>query len=220
MTERVDLYTAAQVQAAERPLLEAGVPLMARASRALAALVAAERPHRVLVLAGAGDNGGDALFAAAHLAAQGAAVDVILTAPKHHEAGLASAIAAGAHVTDAAAAVARTYEVVFDGILGIGASGPLRGHPREVVHSLRSSLSPATRVVAVDLPSGLGPDDGSADSEVLPAVLTVTFGAVKAGLARGRGPALAGTVVLVDIGLDLSGVAPLGTATIDRIIRG
>lgn len=220
MTERVDLYTAAQVQAAERPLLEAGVPLMARASGALATLLSAERPQRVLVLAGAGDNGGDALFAAADLAGAGAAVDVVLTAERHHEAGLAAAIAAGGRVTDADAAVAQQYEVVLDGILGIGASGPLRGRPRDVVHALRSSLGSGTRVVAVDIPSGLDPDDGSADAEVLPAGLTVTFGAVKAGLARGRGPALAGTVVLVDIGLDLSGVAPVGAGTIERIVRG
>ena len=67
MPERVPTYTAAQVRAAEQPLLAAGEPLMRRAAAALAAIAAAElgrmRRAAVLVLAGSGDNGGDALFA-------------------------------------------------------------------------------------------------------------------------------------------------------------
>jgi NAD(P)H-hydrate epimerase len=63
-------YSAAQVRAAEAPHLAAGEPLMRRAAAALAAAVrraasAADAPAGpVLVLAGSGDNGGDALFAA------------------------------------------------------------------------------------------------------------------------------------------------------------
>jgi hypothetical protein len=52
------------------------------------------------------------------------------------------------------------------------------------------------------VPSGLDPDDGSAEGSVLPADVTVTFGAVKAGLVRGRGPELSGRVHLVDLGLE------------------
>src|SRR5690606_18096418 len=67
-------YSAAQVRAAERPLLEAGEPLMRLAAAALAAEVRGFAPQRVLVLVGAGDNGGDALHASAELAADGADV--------------------------------------------------------------------------------------------------------------------------------------------------
>ena len=63
MTVTVSAYTAEQVRAAERPLLDAGEPLMLRASAALATEIAdvlGDRPHpRVLVLAGRGDNGGE-----------------------------------------------------------------------------------------------------------------------------------------------------------------
>jgi hypothetical protein len=72
--------------------------------------------------------------------------------------------------------------------------------------------------VAVDLPSGLDPDDGTTDGVVLPAAITVTFGGVKAGLRRGSGPELAGRVVLVDLGLELAD--PVASVTIDEVRPG
>jgi len=76
------------------------------------------------------------------------------------------------------------------------------------------------RVIAVDIPSGLHPDTGAADDAVLAASVTVTFGAVKAGLVTGRGPELAGDIVLVDIGLGpaLESVEPAGEASVSRIV--
>ena len=59
MPVTVPIHTAAQVRAAEAPLLRAGVPLMRRAAHALAGLIAEQHPTRMLVLVGAGDNGGD-----------------------------------------------------------------------------------------------------------------------------------------------------------------
>ena len=68
-------------------------------------------------------------------------------------------------------------------------------------------------VVAVDLPSGIDPDTGAVpDGPVLRADLTVTFGAIKAGLLLTPGSELAGRVRLVDIGLDLTGVEPVVNA--------
>ena len=60
-------YTVAEIRAAEQPLLAAGAPLMRRAAAALADQVRATGRSPVFVLAGAGDNGGDALYAAARL---------------------------------------------------------------------------------------------------------------------------------------------------------
>jgi NAD(P)H-hydrate epimerase len=201
-------YTAAQVRAAEQPLLDAGVPLMRQAAAALAAELRDLAPRRVLVLVGAGDNGGDALFAAAELAAEGVTVDLLPTASRHHPEGVASALAAGARWADAADVfrLAADADVVLDGILGTGTSRSpaLRGASREVVAALLPVLdSPdRPRVVAVDIPSGIGPDDGAVpDPTVLPADLTVTFGAVKAGLLLEPGSRYAGRVVLVDLGL-------------------
>lgn len=201
-------FTAAQVRAAERPLLAAGEPLMRRAAAALAAELRDLAPARVLVLVGAGDNGGDALFAAAELGAEGVHVDLVATGSRHHEEGAAAALAAGARWADAAdsARLAATADVVVDGILGTG-TGPspaLRGTAREIVAAILPVLDEPQRprVVAVDIPSGISPDDGAVpDPTVLPADLTVTFGAIKAGLLLEPGSRYAGRVVLVDLGL-------------------
>jgi hydroxyethylthiazole kinase-like uncharacterized protein yjeF len=214
-------YTAAQVRAAEAPLLAAGEPLMRRAASALAAEIErliparadATGPALVVVLAGSGDNGGDALHAGAELAAHGADVRIVATGSRLHEEGAASARAAGATDLDPDAdpdgfdRAVVDADVIVDGILGIGAaaSPALRGRARELVARVLELRASATRhplVVAVDLPSGIGADDGAApDPTVLPADVTVTFGAVKAGLLVPPGSAYAGRVVLVDLGL-------------------
>lgn len=205
MSPRVG-YTAAQVRAAEQPLLEAGVPLMRRAAAALAAEIRGLSPRRVLVLVGPGDNGGDALFAAAELAAEGVAVDMIATAARHHAEGASAALDAGASWVDVedAANLAERSDVVVDGIVGTGSSPGLRGETRQIVAAILPVLENPTRprVVAVDIPSGIGADDGSVpDPIVLPADVTVTFGAEKAGLLIEPASRYAGRVVLVDLGL-------------------
>jgi len=231
--ERVQVYTAAQVRAAERPLLAAGEPLMDRAAAALAAItqervddVSARRgglATRVLVLAGSGDNGGDALLAAAAL--RNADVAVLAVGSRVHGRGEAAALSAGARRLEPAELqdAASRFDLIIDGILGIGASADpaLRGTAREAVGMLLPAVRAGrTLVIAVDVPSGLHPDDGSADDVVLPATTTVTFGAVKAGLVRGSGPALTGEVILVRIGLEpgLAGMEPVCEASVARIV--
>jgi len=229
----MDGYSAAQVRAAERPLLDAGEPLMARAAAGLAAEVrrllrtcpaAAQRRGRVLLLVGSGSNGGDALFAGAELAAEGVEVTSVALGSRVHEAGSAAATSAGVVTSpvddwlDPATARARLrgVDVVVDGILGTGTGDDpaLRGAAAEVVAAMLPALAEADApvVVACDLPSGTGPGDGAVPSPVvLPATLTVTFGACKAGLLLPPARDLAGEVVVVDIGLgpQLEGQEPL-----------
>jgi hydroxyethylthiazole kinase-like uncharacterized protein yjeF len=237
------VFTVDQVRAAEAPLLAAGVPLMARAAAALAQVARAEfdRAHNgtdaapprglptvharhVLVLAGSGDNGGDALYAAA-LLSEDIDVDVLTVGARVHEPGLATALGAGARRVELPAVreASGDYDLILDGILGIGAAADpaLRGTAREVVQALLPAVTAGrSRVIAVDLPSGLHPDTGAAGEVVLPASLTVVFGAVKAGLVRGRGPELAGEIVLADIGLgpELDGFRPLAQADVSRVV--
>ena len=99
-------YPSTVIVEAERPLLDAGVDLMARASRALAHFCAdALRESRgqifgsrVCVFAGPGNNAGDALFAAAALARRGAHITVVTLFERTHDEGLAAARRAGAGV--------------------------------------------------------------------------------------------------------------------------
>jgi NAD(P)H-hydrate epimerase len=213
--EPLHTYTAAQVREAEAPFLDRGVPLMHRAAQALADETVGGT--RILVLAGAGNNGGDALHAAALLAGRGAEVTVVPTATRLHRAGLEAALAAGAGLRplgeepEVIAELARESDVVLDGILGTGtaAGSALRGPAHAAVAAILPVLAgpvDAGRrrplVVAVDLPSGIGVDDGSVpDPTVLRADLTVTFGGCKPGLLMRPAADYAGRVVVVDIGI-------------------
>jgi NAD(P)H-hydrate repair Nnr-like enzyme with NAD(P)H-hydrate epimerase domain len=134
-----------------------------------------------------------------------------------HDEGLAAALEAGAQPAPSAepetvAGLAAGADVIVDGILGTGAaaSPALRSPAREVVAAVLAAGTSAA-VVAVDLPSGLSPDDGRVLEPLLAADVTVTFGAVKAGLLLPPGRDLAGSVRLVDIGLgpSLRGVSPI-----------
>ena len=204
-------YQVEAVRAAERALMDLlteGV-LMNRAAAGLAAVcgsLLARYPGyvygaRVVVLAGSGDNGGDALYAGARLARRGAAVTAITVGSKAHEGGTADLRAAGGRVTDNKAAIARA-DLIIDGLLGIGGRGGLR----EPFAGLAAAAERARRdgdatVVAVDLPSGIDADTGAVDGPAVRADVTVTFGAIKPGLLIDPGAGHAGTVELVDIGL-------------------
>ena len=212
LVDPADGYAAADVRAAERPLLAAGVPLMARASAGLASfarieLAARGRPlGRVLALAGSGGNGGDTLFAAAILAAAGCEVVAAALGRTVLPPALAAAVRAGALVLprDASvgllAAEAARADLLLDGLLGIGADGGLRPPLRQVVAALLPAVASGPAVLAVDLPSGMNADDGRVEPPALPPALTVTFGAMKAGLVLAPRRAV-GRLCLVDIGL-------------------
>ncbi|MGN6606784.1 MAG: NAD(P)H-hydrate dehydratase [Jatrophihabitans sp.] len=198
-------YSVAQIREAEASLM-ATMPegaLMQRAASALAVECARVLGRvygaRVVLLVGGGNNGGDALYAGARLARRGAAVSAMLLSPgRAHAEGLAALRAAGGRVVPSSAAVVAQADLVVDGIVGIGGSPGLRGEAVGLTAAAR-----AVPTVAVDLPSGIDADTGEAGADVVHADVTVTFGALKAGLVAGDGPQYAGEVHVVDIGLSL-----------------
>ncbi|WP_347057986.1 NAD(P)H-hydrate dehydratase [Blastococcus sp. HT6-30] len=203
----IGLHPAAEIRAAEAPLL-ASLPdgaLMQRAAAGLATvclrLLGRSYGARVGLLVGAGNNGGDALFAGARLAARGARVTAVLLDPaRAHAAGLSALRAAGGRSVPPGAAgpVLDRADLVLDGIVGIGGTGGLRPEAAALVE--RAAAGPAL-MVAVDVPSGVDADTGAVEGAAFPATHTVTFGAVKPGLVVGEGRGHAGEVHLVDIGL-------------------
>ncbi len=205
-----DAYQVAAVRVAERALMEI-VPdgaLMGRAAAGLAsvcaALLARHPGHvygtRVAVLAGSGDNGGDALYAGALLARRGAAVTAIAAGSRAHPGGAAALRAAGGRVSGDADSI-NNADLIVDGLLGIGGRGGLREPFAGLARQAEQSRQAGATVVAVDLPSGIDADTGAVDGPAVRADVTVTFGAIKPGLLIDPGAGHAGTVELVDIGL-------------------
>lgn len=178
--------------------------LMQRAAAGLAAacaeLLGRVYGVRVVLLVGSGSNGGDALYAGARLARRGAGVSAVLLAPdRTHQAGLTALSSAGGRIADDPFAVLATADLVLDGIIGIGGRGGLRPDAIPIARAARGSNAV---IVAVDLPSGVDADSGEVNGEALRADATVTFGTHKPGLLIDPAREYAGTVHLVDIGLD------------------
>lgn len=202
-------YCVDTVRAAERELM-ARLPegaLMQRAAAGLAAacaeLLGRVYGRRVVLLVGSGDNGGDALYAGARLARRGAGVTAVLLAPgRTHAGGLAALRRAGGRTVSPGAAgeVVRRADLVLDGIVGIGGRGGLREDAAALAALVAGS---GAAVVAVDLPSGVEADTGEVRGAAVRADLTVTFGTHKPGLLIDPAREYAGSVRLVDIGLEL-----------------
>ncbi len=214
-------HTVEQVRAAEEAtgdLLRSGA-LMQRAAAGLAAVCLRRLRasggvygRRVVVVAGSGDNGGDALYAGARLARRGARVQSVRSGSRLHEAGACDLRAAGGRVLDLDVTDERTAsalgdllagaDLVLDGMLGIGARGALRGGAATVAEALQR-VGAGGRTVAVDVPSGVDGATGAVEGSVVRAACTVTFGTVKPGLLLLPGAEFVGELHLVPIGLDL-----------------
>jgi hydroxyethylthiazole kinase-like uncharacterized protein yjeF len=175
--------------------------LMQRAAAGLAAavldLLGGGYGRRVLLLVGPGDNGGDALWAGARLAARGVRVEALLLADRVHESGLAALDAAGGRATRDLADLDPAPDVVVDGIVGIGGRPGLRP---DAVGALEAYAG--VPVVAVDVPSGVDVDTGRLDGPHVRADLTVTFGTHKVAHLVDPAARAAGALHLVDLGLD------------------
>ena len=209
-------YTADAIREAEAPLL-ASMPdgaLMRRAAFGLANAIArhtgAIAGSRICAVVGSGDNGGDALWAATFLRRRGAAAAAILLKPERtHAKALAAFLGSGGRVVET---IPAATDLVIDGVVGISGSGPLRPNAAEVFAAVHDAGIP---VVAVDIPSGIDVQTGSADGPHVRAALTVTFGGLKPVHALGD----CGRVELVDIGLDLPESDTLGFEAADVAAR-
>src|SRR3954454_7842239 len=181
--------------------------LMQRAATGLArraaSLLGRVYGARVVLLVGKGNNGGDALYAGARLAARGARVDALLLGDAEPPAALTAFHQAGGRARDAGAKVDAQLigeaDLVVDGMLGIGGNGALR-QPAARLAALADDTQGV--VLAVDVPSGVDAGSGHVDGPVVHADVTVTFGALKPGLLVSPGASCAGVVEDADIRLE------------------
>jgi NAD(P)H-hydrate epimerase len=184
-----------------------GEVLMESAGRAAADAVLAELPAggEVLVVCGAGNNGGDGLVVARHLQLLGVPVRAALLVPPRALRGDAAANQRRARLAgvrfDSARWRAPGRGVIVDAIFGTGLSRKVTGAPAASIRRINASRTPELRVVALDLPSGVCADTGQELGAAVRADLTVTFGLPKLGLALEPGRSLAGRVQVARIGI-------------------
>ena len=190
-----------------------GVVLMENAARGVADAVAESVPDRsskILVLAGHGNNGGDAVAAARWLAQKGYGRIELHFTGDINKAGdefrRQMSILANAHPDvniSGLRGIERSvlnsrYDCIIDGMYGTGLSRVLSDDDIRLVKYINSKSG---LKVAVDIPSGLNATSGLIMGEAVRADLTVTFGSYKTGMFFGAGRECCGEVKVVDIGL-------------------
>ena len=184
----------------------------------------------VLLLVGGGHNGADTLLAGGLLAHSGCAVSAVLATEHPHPVALEEARGHGVTIhgagyrsddgtgQDSAEAMAAIEAflvhggLVLDGLTGIGATGALRPDAAALIAPLIAAGEPGhrpLRVIAVDLPSGTGVDDGTVSGPVLAADLTVTFTCLKGCQCLPPARHLCGVVEVVPLGLPTPTSRPL-----------
>lgn len=196
----IPLVTASEMRAAERRFAEHGGDL--RQLMEVAGTSVANRitsGNKILILAGPGNNGGDAMVCARRLQAQGLTV-VIMNYKREPEDGFDFI-----HGPDDRSRLEmlrttlETCEVVIDGLLGTGPRRPIEGHLAEIIATINQAG--IRHRVAIDIPTGIDADTGSVESVAFSATHTVTLGIGKRGLWAYPGAQYAGQVEIVDLGL-------------------
>jgi hydroxyethylthiazole kinase-like uncharacterized protein yjeF len=208
------VYFTADVRAIEAAAAAAPNPpqLMERAGLAAAELardVAGGAGRPVLILAGPGNNGGDAFVVARHLKQWYFKVTVVFSGDeKKLSADAAAALeawrAAGGRNTDALP-VRQKWGLVVDGVFGIGLEREVAGPYAGCIEAANGS---GATVLAIDVPSGLQSDTGRVLGCAVRAHHTVTFIGLKPGLLTLEGPDHCGEIHLRTLDLDAQALRP------------
>ena len=210
-----------QIEAAAAALSDPP-PLMERAGLAAAELareLVNNSGKAILVLAGPGNNGGDAFVIARHLKQWWFNVSVVFTGDdKKLSADAGKALqdwrAAGGQILDAIPQN-QDWSLIIDGLFGIGLQRDVAGRHAELVAAANNSGVP---VLAVDIPSGLESDSGRLLGCAMRAQHTVTFIGLKPGLLTLDGPDHCGEIHLRTLGLDAPALLPAQGSVIGREI--
>ncbi|TLY77418.1 MAG: NAD(P)H-hydrate epimerase [Gammaproteobacteria bacterium] len=210
----IALYSTAQVRALDAHAIEVlGIPgytLMKRAGEAALRYLRTRWPtaHRIVIVCGGGNNGGDGYVLARFAQAAGLTVTVLAAiAPEQLRGDARHAYedfrASDGRVRSLTPELLGEGEVIVDALLGTGLRGGVRDDLARVIREINSAGRP---VFALDVPSGLDSDAGVPLGHTVRADCTVTFVGLKTGLFIGDGPEFAGTVFFDD--LELSAAPP------------
>src|SRR5438552_2060592 len=200
------IYTTPAMRKLEELAAPASGTLMERAGAAAAEYarsLCGDTAKSVLVLAGPGNNGGDAFEVATHLKRWFFRVNVVFSGergklPKDALMALEKWETAGGTLLHGIPGESR-FDLAVDGLFGIGLKRPLSGNYCALVEKLNTLGTP---VLALDVPSGIDADTGAVLGRAVRASHTLTFIAHKPGLLTLDGPDHCGELKLDTLGLD------------------
>ncbi len=208
------IFTTAGIRVIEREVMTGpGKPrLMERAGLAAAETVRRVMPERaknVLIVAGPGNNGGDAFELAVHLKRWFYRVTVVFSGKRESLSSDAGAAlrkweAAGGAFLDDIPGEGR-WDFVVDGLFGIGLVRPLSGRHAGLVERMNRIGAP---MLSLDVPSGVNADTGAVMGVAVRANHTITFIALKPGLLTLDGPDYCGALLVDTLGIGLDRLAP------------
>lgn len=207
--EREYLVTAAEMQQYDRNSIDKiGIPqmvLMERAAYAVAkeAINYSQENHkypcRVLVAAGSGNNGADAIAAGRILKEYGFDIEVFLIDDLKSECAVKqSKIASYYDIPFSTELSDRDYDIIIDGLFGIGLNRELNGEQKKVIGLLNKKNG---YKISVDIPTGINASNGEMYGDAFMADVTVTFGFYKLGLFLSEGKKHAGKIKKKEIGI-------------------
>ena len=183
-----------------------------QAAEAMEHLLDGVRDKNICVLAGSGNNGGDAFVAARHLANHGAKVKVLFVGDPAHltrSAMIHRDVVARMGIEilpldeersldKLRVLLKRFTDGILDGILGTGFQGVLKEKVAEVVRAINDAGKP---VASIDIPTGVDADTGQVTSEAVHADLTISLGLPKVGHLLCPGAECTGKLLVDDIGI-------------------
>jgi NAD(P)H-hydrate epimerase len=206
--KEVDLYTINTI----------GVPSMVMMERAAMEIVLliesiAKIEDRILVVAGTGNNGADAIAVFRILMSKGYRVECAVVGDLHktsHEFKSQLGIIKNSGYKYLSASEDesldvdyKNYNIIVDGIFGIGLSRDIDGVYRDVIEKINQAKSEENhiKIVAIDIPSGINADDAKKMGAAIMADYTVSFAKPKLGNIMYPGASYCGKVIVCDIGI-------------------
>jgi len=211
MNKNTPVYLATDIRKIEQLASDMSAPisLMEKAGLAAAEVIRdkilTSEKNKVLVLAGPGNNGGDAFVVARHLQKWWFKVTLVFTgvpAKLSDDAknSMDAWVAAGGEILSEIP-IKNDWNAIVDGLFGIGLSRNLEGPYCELVNVINHMNLP---VLALDIPSGLSSDSGQTCGSAIYANITVTFIGLKPGLLTHQGTEYCGEIILRNLDIDTS----------------